>query len=394
MVNKEMAWLVTGASTLFIVGTDVFIVSPILPSIAAEFDVSPSLAGWLVAVMAIMYACGSPLMGALFDRLQERRGLILWSGLTGLSLANLWTGSTSSFEMLLISRALAGLSLAAIAPCVYAFISDLAPVHRRAAWLSVIVSGNLTGLWAGTPLGTLLAEGWGWRSPFWLIAALSFLLAWINLVIWPKQNHSTPLPVSITPAPTTLMLRSMLVTVFWATAMYAVYTYLGTALIEDSQLTSSQLASSLIAYGLGAMLGSLNGGRMADRWGAKNVSSASLLGLVLLLGAVGLFYQYAGWLYLLLFAWAFGGYAFVPAYQSRLSVEYPHHLGLIMAWNITGMYIGMTMGAYLGGPIYQLAGFSNLAYLSAAVALVASLCSLRPAPQKKEAARAAPNHFS
>lgn len=394
MVNKETSWLVTGAFTLFIVGTDVFIVSPLLPSIATEFGVSPSIAGWLVAVMAIMYACGSPLMGALFDRLKERRSLILWSGLIGLSLANLWTGTTSSFEMLLISRAVAGLSLAAIAPCVYAFISDLAPAQRRAAWLSVIVSGNLTGLWAGTPLGTLLAESWDWRSPFWLIAALSFFLAWVNLFIWPKQKRSTPLAVSSVPAPTSLMLRSMLVTVFWAVAMYAVYTYLGTALTEDSRLTSSQLASSLIAYGLGAMLGSLNGGRMADRWGAKTVSSASLWGLVLLLFGVGLFYQYSSWLYLLLFAWAFGGYAFVPAYQSRLSVEYPHHLGLIMAWNITGMYIGMTLGAYLGGPVYQLYGFSTLAYLSATVALVASLCSLRPAPQKKEAARRVPSHFS
>ncbi|MCM3079323.1 hypothetical protein [Brevibacillus invocatus] len=155
-------------------------------------------------------------------------------------------------------------------------------VNKEISWL---VTGASTLFIVGTDVFIV--------SP--ILPSLSFFLAWVNLVIWPKQKHFAPIAIRIAPAPTSLMLRSVLVTVFWATAMYAVYTYLGTALTEDSQLTSSQLASSLIAYGLGAMLGSLNGGRMADRWGAKNVSSASLLGLVVLLGAVGLLYQYAGW---------------------------------------------------------------------------------------------------
>lgn len=388
MAGKAVVYLLTGAATLFIVGTDVFVVSPLLPSIAEEFDVTPAIAGWLVTAMSIMYACGSPLMGALFDRFHERRRLMLWSGLIVFCLANLWTGIAATYGMLLASRALAGLALAAIAPCVYAFVSDLAPASRRAAWLSVVVSGNLTGLWAGTPLGTLIAEQYGWRFTFWLIAAIGFLLSWINLAIWPRGNKSA---ASLAPSPpVTLMFRSVLVTVYWSAAVYGVYTYLGTALKQDNLFSPSQVATSLIAYGVGAMLGSLNGGRLADKWGAKNISSASLLGLVLLLAAVGLFYQTGGWLFLLLFAWAFIGYAFVPSYQSRLSIEYPVHLGRIMAWNITGMYIGMTLGSYLGGPIYQWWGFTVLACLCACVALAAGLCSLRPAPKQKEAEQPMP----
>lgn len=392
MAGNAAIWLITGAFTLFIVGTDVFVVSPLLPSIAAEFALTPAVAGWLVTAMSIMYACGSPLMGALFDRFSDRRRLILWGGLTLFCLANLWTGFSTTFGVLLASRAVAGLALAAIAPCVYAFVSDLAPASRRAAWLSVVVSGNLTGLWAGTPLGTLIADHYGWRFTFWLIAALSFLLAWINLAIWPKGSHSRRSSPGAAPS-VARMFRSVLVTVYWATAMYGVYTYLGTALAEDIGFRPSQVAASLIAYGVGAMLGSLNGGGQADKWGAKMVSSSSLLALVVSLMGVGLFYQLGSWLFALLFLWAFVGYAFVPSYQSRLALEYPDHLGRIMAWNITGMYIGMTIGSYVGGPVYQAWGFTILACLCAAVALVAGLCSLRPAPRQKEAEQPVPFRF-
>ncbi|MGF9800033.1 MFS transporter [Brevibacillus agri] len=387
MPGKSALLLLTGAATLFIVGTDVFVVSPLLPSIAAEFAVTPAVAGWLVTAMSIMYACGSPLMGMLFDHHPRSRRMILWSGLMLFCLANLWTGLATSYASLLASRALSGLALAAIAPCVYAFISDLAPASRRAAWLSIVVSGNLTGLWAGTPLGTLIAEQHGWRFTFWLIAGASFLLSWVNLAIWPQFSGTSQQPGRKPGAPVTLMFRSVLVTVYWSAAMYGVYTYLGTALAQDNRFSPLQIASALIAYGVGAMLGSLNGGRLADKWGAKSISTASLFGIVVMLTAIGLLYQAEGWLLPFLFGWAFIGYAFVPSYQSRLSQEYPARLGRIMAWNITGMYIGMTVGSYLGGPVYEAWGFFPLACVCAAIALIAGLCSLRPAPKQKKSGR-------
>lgn len=388
--SSPAAWLITGAFTLFIVGTDVFVISPLLPAIAAEFAVTPAVAGWLVTVMSIMYACGSPLMGAWFDRFSGRRRLILAGGLTLFGLANVWTGFAASFAVLLACRAVAGLALAAIAPCVYAFVSDLAPAGRRAAWLSVVVSGNLTGLWAGTPLGTLIADQYGWRFTFWLIAALSLLLAWLNLAIWPQGSRKRAEATAAVAPPVAFMLRSVLVTIYWSAAMYGAYTYLGTALAEDIGFRPPQVAAALIAYGVGAMLGSLNGGRLADKWGAKTVSSASLLTLVATLACVGLFYREGIWLYVLLFGWAFIGYAVVPSYQSRLAREYPDFLGRIMAWNITGMYVGMTVGSYAGGPVYQSWGFTVLACLCAVVALAAGLCSLRPAPAPKEAEQPLP----
>ncbi|MCM3623808.1 MFS transporter [Brevibacillus borstelensis] len=374
MSGNQAIWLFTGAATLFLVGTDVFIMSPLLPAISAEFGVTPAAAGWLVTVMAVMYACGSPWAGTLFDRLQERRSYVLVAGLVCFALANLGTALADSFLLLLGSRLAAGLSLAAIAPSVYAFVSGLAPANRRAAWLSVVVSGNLTGLWVGTPLGTLLAGWEGWRLPFLCIAAGSLLLALLNGRVWPKMRKNTLTPLTKR-RPLRDVLRSVIVTILWSMAMYGVYTFLGTALAQQNEFTSAQLAVSLTAYGVGAMLGSLSGGRLADWLGERPVSTASLLVLVPFLSLVGTLPS-SNWLYPLLFLWAFVGYAFVPSYQSRLSNDYPGETGRIMSWNITGMYIGMTLGSYLGGPVYQLWGFSALALICGGFALGAGVLSL------------------
>ncbi|MEJ8548305.1 MFS transporter [Brevibacillus borstelensis] len=373
MSGNPGIWLFTGAATLFLVGTDVFIVSPLLPAISAEFKATPAAAGWLVTVMAVMYACGSPWAGTLFDKLQERRSRVLVIGLICFALANLGTALAGSYLFLLGSRLAAGLSLAAIAPSVYAFIGDLAPAHRRGAWLSVIVSGNLTGLWVGTPFGTLLAGWGGWRLPFLCIAAGSLLLAFLNGQVWPKKRKNAQRPIAER-RPLGDILRSVLVTILWSMAMYGMYTFLGTALAQLNQFTPAQLAASLTAYGVGAMLGSLSGGRLADWLGNRPVATASLLVLVPFLSLVGTLPS-SNWLYPLLFLWAFVGYAFVPSYQSRLSNEFPGETGRIMSWNITGMYIGMTLGSYLGGPVYQLWGFAALALICGGFALGAGVLS-------------------
>ena len=86
------------------------------------------------------------------------------------SFSNALTAFSPSFTWLIISRILAGLSVASITPLIYAIIGDIAPSNRRGTWLSIVVSGHLTALWAGAPLGILLEHFLGWRSVFVVMA--------------------------------------------------------------------------------------------------------------------------------------------------------------------------------------------------------------------------------
>ena len=59
--------------------------------------------------------------------------------------------------------------------------------------------------------------------------------------------------------------------------MYSFYTYLGTGLRTVAGLSTGLLAAALIVYGVGAVAGSLAGGRLTDRYGAGRVVVSSLV---------------------------------------------------------------------------------------------------------------------
>ncbi|MGH3400347.1 MAG: MFS transporter, partial [Streptosporangiaceae bacterium] len=170
----------TGWLTLFLVGTDLFVISPLLPRIASSLNVSPALAGLTVTVFALAYLAGGPALGALADRHGHARvltaALLLFAG------ANLATGFSASLAALLAARAVAGLAASGITPSVYALISAAAPAERRATWLATVTSGLLLALVTGAPAGSLLGSALGWPATFSVLAGAAgamFVVTWV-----------------------------------------------------------------------------------------------------------------------------------------------------------------------------------------------------------------------
>src|SRR3954469_17177551 len=93
-VGLVVAWI-----TLFVVGTDLFVVWPLLPLIAAGYDVSPSIAGLAVTAFALSYMVSAPLFGHVADRLGPRKVLICC--LATFAVANLLTAWASTVPGLL-----------------------------------------------------------------------------------------------------------------------------------------------------------------------------------------------------------------------------------------------------------------------------------------------------
>ena len=65
--------------------------------------------------------------------------------------------------------------------------------------------------------------------------------------------------------------------------MYALYVYLGAALYSENKFSSPAIAGAIIFYGIGAVIGSLTGGRLTDRFGEKKISRVTLIFLTLIL---------------------------------------------------------------------------------------------------------------
>src|SRR5258708_38059105 len=119
---RPLAGLVAGWLTMFVIGTDLFVVSPLLPMIAADYRVSPAVAGLSVTVFALTYMVSAPLFGHAADRIGRRRGLICC--LAAFAAANLMTSAAASLLWLLAARVVAGAAGGRASPAVFAPLGD------------------------------------------------------------------------------------------------------------------------------------------------------------------------------------------------------------------------------------------------------------------------------
>ncbi|WP_449536305.1 MFS transporter [Ferdinandcohnia sp. Marseille-Q9671] len=373
--------LLVGWITLFLMGVDLFVVSPLLPFISEAYHVSSAMTGWMVTVFAVTYAIFAPFFGWLSDK-NGRKAFITF-GLLLFFISNMLTAFAPSFFWLLVSRIVAGLSVASITPLIYAIIGDTAPPNRTGTWLSIVVSGHLTALWAGAPLGTLLEHFLGWRSVFVVMAIIGAILAVVNSNTW-KNIPKSDVTRNLVEGNLLRILGSVCVTTFWAISMYALYVYLGASLYSENRFSSTQIALAITFYGIGAVLGSLISGQLTDRFGERKISKVSLIFLTILFVCLGIFFSSGDWIYFFLFIWALVGYAGFTSYQARLAVEYPQERGIVMAWNNTALYIGITIGSMVGGYVITNWGYPFLPYVCSMAAIISFVLSTQKVKATKK----------
>jgi predicted MFS family arabinose efflux permease len=241
---------------MFLIGTELFVISPMLPFLAADFRISPGVAGVSVTIFSVTYMVSAPVFGNIADRVGRRRVLV--SCLLTFAAANLLTASATNLASLLAARLLAGAAVAGISPSVYALVDDAAPSDRRATWLGVVVSGLLMALAFGASAGALAGARFGWAPVFVLLAISSLMLAWMNWEVWPDEALSKDAsdPQGKCRFVSAALVRRVAPTIIWSMGLYGVYTYLGAGLVTIG-FSPGEIAEAILSYGCGAIAGVL-----------------------------------------------------------------------------------------------------------------------------------------
>ena len=112
-------------AVMLLVGTDTFLVAPLLPALSARFDVPPARAGWMVSAYAIGYCLTALVAGPTSDRLDRRRVLI--TGMAAFSATTAATGLAWSFTSMLVLRLATGVAAAVAAPQAWAATAQIVP---------------------------------------------------------------------------------------------------------------------------------------------------------------------------------------------------------------------------------------------------------------------------
>ncbi|MGW4807386.1 MFS transporter [Kitasatospora sp. NPDC004272] len=355
---------------LFLFGTETFLVSPLLPTIADSIGTTEAAAASTVTAYVLVYAVCAPFLGLLSDRFGRRRTLLAGGLLFVLS--NAAAALSTDLTQLVLSRALAGLAAAAAGPAIWAHIAETAPEAVRGRALGLGMALFSTGQVIGVPLGGVLTGAAGWRAAFWALTTgtLAAVALLARQVVPERAVPARAVPAQAVPVQggavrggavravlgawrEPVLRRALLVNTAFNAANLGAYTFLGAVLDRRFGLSVPALGLVGVLVGAGSAAGSLLGGRLGDRartagrTGRPPLAHWGLLlaaGIALATAGPGLPLSLLGVL-----IWFTAGGAFVTDQQTLAGTVAPAHRATSSAWLTSTMYAGTGLGAWAVG---------------------------------------------
>jgi predicted MFS family arabinose efflux permease len=350
----RLYWLALGT---FAIGTEGFMIAPLLPDLAGDLSVSLVTAGQLVTVFALTYALSSPVLTALTGDIDRRRLLI--GSMLAFAAANFVAWSAHSYSALLVARILLAVAAGLYVPNATALAGALVEPSRRGTALSIVTAGTSVAVALGVPLGALVGDRFGWRLNFAAVGVMA-LIATAGLLNGVPREIVGRLPVAslrerLDVARQPAVLLALLSTMLWATGAFAVYTYLASFLLRAAGLAGSPVSVVLFMWGVAAVIGLRLGGRLTDRFGYLPVivTSLSVLAFAFLsLSTSALLLPPAAARAPILVAialWGVSAWSFLPAQQTRLiSIAGVKVAPVALSLNASFQFLGFATGAALG----------------------------------------------
>lgn len=160
-------WLGLAILTLpiFMMANDVSVLFLALPAIGADLQPHATQSLWILHIGELLGVGLVLTMGRLGDRIGRRR--LLFIGLAAYAVASTLAAFSPTPEMLILARALLGVSVATLSPSTLALLRHMFPDPRQ---FSLAVALNLSafsvGMALGPPLGGLLLELFWWGALF------------------------------------------------------------------------------------------------------------------------------------------------------------------------------------------------------------------------------------
>ncbi len=170
-------WLLAWSG--LIVMCSLYVTIPLSSVFTSEFHVSASMAALSSSVFSICFACGCLLYGAIADKYGRKRVILL--GMLGLALFTLAASLVQQFALLIVWRALQGLTASTFSPVVLAYIVSMFPPQRRVTAIGFVSTGFLLAGIVGQVVAGYISTNDNWHHLFLLFGCLYIVTA---LLLW------------------------------------------------------------------------------------------------------------------------------------------------------------------------------------------------------------------
>jgi predicted MFS family arabinose efflux permease len=143
----------------FAIGTTEFVIVGLIPTIAADLQVSLPSAGLLVSLYALGVAVGAPVLTALTGRLPRKTLLLALMAL--FTAGNLLAWQAPGYESLIVARVLTGLAHGVFFSIGSTIATGLVAKDKAASAIATMFTGLTVALVTGVPLGTFIGQHFG-----------------------------------------------------------------------------------------------------------------------------------------------------------------------------------------------------------------------------------------
>lgn len=353
-----------------------YCVQPLLPLLAAHFRVSAASSSLALSLSTLSLALCLLVSGALAESWGRKPVMAAALGLA--AVLGVACALVEEWGNLLILRTLLGLALSGLPALAMAYVGEEFDPEALPAAMGLYIGGTALGGLLGRLLAGLLSDLGGWPWALGGIAGLGLLALGLFLWLLPPSRHFTAQPLSLRGLLRNfaLHLSNPRLRVLFALAFLlmggfvALFNYVGFRLAgEPFNLSATVIGLLFTVYLLGIFSAGW-AGRLVPRFGARQVLHGGI-GLMLL----GVVLCAAPWLSAAVVGLALFTLGFFAAHavaSGQVGIHAQGAKAQASALYLCAYYLGSSLVGYVGGYVWEHAGWLALLGVLASLFIVAS----------------------
>ena len=374
------------------------VTDPMLPVLARDFGVGIGTAASVVTMFTAAYGVFQLVYGPIGDRAGKYR-VIAWACAVS-ALTTFACALAPTFPQLVFARFLAGGTCAAVIPLSMAWIGDNVPYDQRQPVLARFLMGQMLGFAAGSLLGGLGAEHFGYWAPFVLLAlwhavasAILFRLlaaAKVHDAVTASRFTIRDFFAGIAYVWRQPWARVVLVTVFLeGTFMFGAFAFIATHLHGHYGISLTFAGSIVMLYGVGGIVFAVLSPLLVRRLGEVGlaIGGGAIICATLVAVATLTTWPIAA---VATVAMGMGFYMLHNTLQTNATQMAPERRGTGMSQFAASLFVGQSVGVALAGAIAQAEDTDAVLLAGAAGVLVIALTFARLRRRRRTALAVSP----
>lgn len=353
---------------------NIYYCQPLVVLIAKDFNLNESDAGSITFLTQAGYAIGLFLLVPLGDMLEKKKQILFTTALAIVAL--IIAGFSKNFLVLELASVLIG-ACSIVPQLILPLTASLSNDENRGANIGIVMSGLLVGILASRAVSGIVGDLLGWRAMFLIAAAVCALLVLLMAIRFPKNlpsfkgSYKELMSSMFGYIKTQPVLREASLINFFA---FIVIMGFWTTMVLYLSNPPHQFSTSQIGlFGIAGAAGALAAPLVGKLSGGNNPRKNLMIGFLLELISVGLFYFTGQNVFLFVIGIILidiGQQAIHVTNQTRIYTLVPEARNRFNTIFMSVSFVGAACGSALGLWLWSIGGWGMFCAGSAAIIIL------------------------